>query len=109
MIEALILGLALAAGGALAATVVEKHSNNIRRGRAYKRLQDDPRVFHGAKILELQSFGRDTPIMGECEIVTFGFGVLEVADFDTGKVATFTGREFEQLIPIFKIGGTPEK
>ena len=105
VISILVAGLA-----PLAAFATNEFVERGRRKRAYQRLKDDPYVFIGAEIDELQIEGRETPVMRNCVITNFQVGFLEISkkakkaveggEYDI--VVTFTGREFEKLIPVFK-------
>ena len=112
LITALMIGVVLAALTPLAAFATNGMVEAGRRKRAYKRLKDDPYVKKGAKISELQIEGRDTPIMTDCYIRDFKVGYMEIGKVEDGELVravTFTGREFEKLIPIFNLRKTPLK
>lgn len=87
--------------------MIEVWINQIRKRRAYNRLSKDPYVFVGARMVRVKGSG-DVPIIdAACYISHLSFGRMEVTVEDSnsdenGCVYTFTGREFEALIPIFK-------
>lgn len=79
----------------------EKGKEGVRRKRAYDRLVGDNYVFEGARLVELAVFDRPEPLMRNCEIAKIGVGYVEIRSLEDGSVITFTGREFERLVPVF--------
>lgn len=82
--------------------------DRAKKAWAFDRLESDPFVYLGARMYRLKGSG-DVPVIdARCYISKLAFGRMEVTVEDPesdedGCVYTFTGREFEGLIPVFKI------
>ena len=105
--DAIIVGIVLAVLSPFIVFATNGILEHGRRKRAYERLASDPYVKVGQRIGELQCEGRDQPIMRNCEITAFRVGMLEVTQRRSPEegdwVVTFTGREFEKLIPVYDL------
>ena len=81
---------------------------HAKKKRAFHRLSSDPFVYPGAILQRLKGSG-DVPIIdAECMITLLAFGRMEITVIDpnsdeNGCIYTFRGREFEELIPVFKV------
>ena len=62
----------------------------------------------GSSIKEIQLSGRDKPVCGKCKVTVFAVGVVEVTT-EAGHHIRFTGREFEELIPVYHDADTHGK
>ncbi len=80
--------------------------DHAKKGRALKRLMNDSHVFEGARMIRVKGAG-DVPVIdAKCYVSKLAFGRMEITVDDPSSdeheaVYTFTGREFEQLVPVF--------
>ncbi len=99
----LIVGPATAICGWLTSILIESG----RKWRAFQKLKNDPRVYVGAKLMAVKSLHTDVPLIEtQCRILTMKYGRLELLvdnrhHHENGGIYTFTGREFENLVPVF--------
>ena len=100
----ILIALVLAAASPLAVHWSAQFVEAGRRKRAYRRLEAEPTVYVGAELREIQLPGRDKPVCGRCVVHAIDVGRLEVRciEVNTGQALSivFTGREFEDLIPV---------
>lgn len=84
--------------------------DEAKKARAYRRLKNDPYVYLGARMCRIKG-AADVPVVNaRCYISKLSFGRMEVTVDDPssdehGCLYTFKGREFENLIPVFSLGG----
>ena len=103
----LVIFVLTAVAGPFIAFFTSKYIEQGRRERAYKRITSDPLVCVGARILRLESYSRDRLVMGACVISLIEVGYMQIRSVDddgvfNGEIVSLTGREFEQLVPVFR-------
>ena len=100
MVESFVFGIVVAVVHPFIGLFVSKYTEKIRRERAFSRLENDPFFYVGATIKSLHVDGIEAPIMTDCIIYAVKPGEVTVQSEDV--ITTFTGREFEKLIPLWK-------
>ena len=102
LLSAIMIPLVLAGLLPFANAISEIFIERVRKAKALKRLQDDPLVYTGSRIVELRSEGSDRPLIENCKIGKLEIGNVVVVTNDKSKTMNFTAREFELLHPVFE-------
>jgi hypothetical protein len=70
-----------------------------RKLDAFKRLQDDPRVFVGALVSKLIDGNSGAVLITDCVLEEYGVGFVVLSN--KKERVSFTCREFESLHPVY--------
>ena len=107
LITTLITATVLAVFGSVTTYLTNRWIDGWRKKDAFKRLQDEPTVYPGAKLARIVDNSSGAVLMKDCRVTALEVGRMVVRSIVTDEVMTFTGREFEKLHVVVrgKAGG----